>query len=263
MTAHGLSDKQIVIDDDATKKVISDYTYEAGVRGLERQIATICRKVAVKVVSGQKDFPIRVTSDNLTEYLGAHKVIVEGKRKEPSVGVVSGLYWSVVGGGILTIEVNKVVGDGKIILTGQLGDVMQESAKVALSAIEGKATEFGIDPTIFKKNDLHIHAPEGAVKKDGPSAGIALATAIYSVFADKKVDNNVAMTGEVTIRGNVLAIGGLKEKLYGCVRAGISKVIVPEQNRQDVQDVPKEITEKLQIVYASKIEDVLKNAILD
>lgn len=263
VTAHGLSDKQIVIDDDATKKVISDYTYEAGVRGLERQIATICRKVAVKVVSGQKDFPIRVTSDNLTEYLGAHKVIVEGKRKEPSVGVVSGLYWSVVGGGILTIEVNKVVGDGKIILTGQLGDVMQESAKVALSAIEGKATEFGIDPTIFKKNDLHIHAPEGAVKKDGPSAGIALATAIYSVFADKKVDNNVAMTGEVTIRGNVLAIGGLKEKLYGCVRAGISKVIVPEQNRQDVQDVPKEITEKLQIVYASKIEDVLKNAILD
>ena len=263
VTAHGLSDKQIVIDDDATKKVISDYTYEAGVRGLERQIATICRKVAVKVVSGEKDLPIKVTSDNLTDYLGAHKVIVEGKRKEPSVGVVSGLYWSVVGGGILTIEVNKVVGDGKIILTGQLGDVMQESAKVALSAIEGKATEFGIDPTIFKKNDLHIHAPEGAVKKDGPSAGIALATAIYSVFADKKVDNNVAMTGEVTIRGNVLAIGGLKEKLYGCVRAGISKVIVPEQNRQDVQDVPKEITEKLQVVYASKIEDVLQNAILN
>lgn len=260
---HGLTQNQIEIDDKTLNKVISDYTYEAGVRGLERQIATICRKVAVKVVEGETKLPVKIDCDNLTEYLGAHKVIANGKRTEPAVGVVSGLYWSVVGGGLLTIEINKVVGGGKIMLTGQLGNVMQESAKVALSAIQGKATEFGIDPHIFKKTDLHIHAPEGAVKKDGPSAGIALATAIYSVFTNKKVDNNVAMTGELTIRGNVLAIGGLKEKLYGCVRAGITKAIVPEQNRQDVLELPKEITEKLQIVFASKIEDVLKNAILE
>ena len=259
---HGLDKSKIEITDDALRKVISEYTYEAGVRDLERQIATICRKVAVKVVNGD-NLPITVKSADLIEYLGSKKVRIEGKREKAEVGLVTGLYWSQVGGGLLTIEVNKVSGDGKILLTGQLGNVMQESAKVALSAVRGMAEELKIEPDIFKKYDIHVHAPEGAVKKDGPSAGVALSTAIYSVFANKKIDNNVAMTGEVTIRGNVLAIGGLKEKLLACVRAGIKKAIVPEENKDDITELPKEITDKLQIIYAKTLNDVFKNAILE
>ena len=259
---HGLDKSKIKITDACLRKVISEYTYEAGVRNLERQIATICRKVAVKVLNGAKE-QIVVKPDDLLEYLGAKKVRIEGKRDTASVGVVTGLYWSYVGGGLLTIEINKVAGDGKILLTGSLGNVMQESAKVALSAVRGAAEELKLDAEAFKKCDIHIHAPEGAVKKDGPSAGCALATAIYSVFADKKIDNNVAMTGEVTIRGNVLAIGGLKEKLLACVRAGITKAIVPFENKEDVAELPKEITDNLQIIYAKTLKDVLKNAIVE
>ena len=259
---HGLDKEKIKIEDETLKRIISEYTYEAGVRNLERQIATICRKTAVKVLNGTK-LPVCIKPNDLLEYLGAKKVHVEGKREEASVGNVTGLYWSYVGGGLLTIEVNKVAGDGKIILTGQLGNVMQESGKVALSAVRGMADKLGIDQEIFKKYDIHIHAPEGAVKKDGPSAGVALSTAIYSVFADKKVDNNVAMTGEITIRGNVLPIGGLKEKLLACVRAGITKAIVPFENKEDVAELPKEITENLKIVYAKTLDEVLKNAIVE
>ena len=259
---HGLDKSKIKIKDDAIRSVISEYTYEAGVRNLERQIATICRKVAVKVLNGEQT-PITVKQTDLLEYLGAKKVRIEGKRDKAEVGIVTGLYWSQVGGGLLTIEVNKVAGDGKILLTGQLGNVMQESAKVALSAVRGLAEKFGIDPDAFKKYDIHIHAPEGAVKKDGPSAGVALSTAIYSVFSGKKIDSNVAMTGEVTIRGNVLAIGGLKEKLLACVRAGITKEIVPQENKDDVAELPKEITDNLQIVYAKTLDDVFANAMVE
>ncbi|MBO7508441.1 MAG: endopeptidase La, partial [Clostridia bacterium] len=259
---HGITEKDIKFEDDAVKAIISEYTSEAGVRGLERTLATVCRKVAVKVVNEAKKQQYVIKKDGLYEYLGAHKIINEGKREVPDVGLVSGLAYTTVGGSVLTIEVNLVLGDGKIIMTGRLGDVMQESAKVALSAVMGMAEKYGIDPEIFKKRDLHIHVPEGAVKKDGTSAGCALATAIYSSFANKKIDNDVAMTGEITIRGNVLAIGGLKEKLFACVRAGISKVIVPEQNREDVKDLPKDITENLNIVYAKTLDDVLKNSIL-
>ena len=260
---HGITADELEIEDDALRAIISEYTYEAGVRGLERALATVCRKVAVKVVNDVRNSKIVVKKENLYDYLGAHKVIFDGKREKPDVGLVSGLSYSNVGGGVLTIEVNLVLGDGKIIMTGRLGDVMQESAKVALSAVMGKAEQFGIDPEIFKKRDLHIHVPEGAVKKDGPSAGCALATAIYSSFTNKKIDNNVAMTGEITIRGNVLAIGGLKEKLFACVRAGITKVIVPEQNRDDVKELPEDITTKLNIVYAKNLDDVLQTAIIE
>ena len=260
---HGIDSESLEITDDALRTIIEEYTYEAGVRGLERTIATICRKVAVKVVNQAEKQKYVIKKDDLYDYLGAHKVILDGKREMAEVGVVSGLSYTTVGGGVLTIEVNLVLGDGKIIMTGRLGDVMQESAKVALSAVMGKAQQFGIDPEIFKKRDLHIHVPEGAVKKDGPSAGCALATAIYSVFTQKKINNNLAMTGEITIRGNVLAIGGLKEKLFACVRTGISKVIVPEQNRDDIKDLPKDITENLNIVYAKSLDDVLNNAIID
>ena len=259
---HGITDADIKIEDDALKTIIEQYTYEAGVRGLERTLATICRKVAVKVVNEKSKKQYLITKDDLYDYLGAHKVIIDGKREKAEVGVVSGLSYSTVGGGVLTIEVNLVLGDGKINMTGRLGDVMQESAKVALSAVMGKAEEFGIDPEIFKKRDVHIHVPEGAVKKDGPSAGSALATAIYSAFTNKKIDNNIAMTGEITIRGNVLAIGGLKEKLFACVRAGITKVIVPEQNRDDVKELASDITNNLEIAYAKTLDDVLHNAII-
>lgn len=260
---HGMTTEDIKFEDEAIRTMIEEYTYEAGVRGLERTIATVCRKVAVKIVGSPVKTQYVISKANLHDYLGAHKVIFDGKRDVPDVGLVSGLSYSTVGGGVLTIEVNLVLGDGKIIMTGRLGDVMQESAKVALSAITCKAEKYGIDPEIFKKRDVHIHVPEGAVKKDGPSAGCALATAIYSAFTNKKVDNDLAMTGEITIRGNVLAIGGLKEKLFACVRAGISKAIVPEQNREDVLDLPKDITDNLQIVYAKTFDDVLKNSIID
>jgi ATP-dependent Lon protease len=260
---HGLTENQLKFEDDALKNIIEEYTFEAGVRGLERTLASICRKVAVKVVSEGKNISVVITKDNIYDYLGAHKIIIDSKRLEPDVGVVSGLSYSIVGGGVLTIEVNTVLGDGKIIMTGRLGDVMQESAKAALSAVMGKADEYGINPEIFRKKDIHIHVPEGAVKKDGPSAGSALATAIYSAFTGKKIDNDIAMTGEITIRGNVLAIGGLKEKLFACVRAGISKVLVPEQNRQDIMDLSKEITDNLNIVYVKTLDEVLKNAIID
>ena len=199
----------------------------------------------------------------MQEYLGAHKIIRDEKRPFAEVGVVSGLSYSTVGGGVLSIEVNKVLGDGKVVLTGRLGDVMQESARAALSAVIGIAEKYNIDPQLFRKSDIHIHVPEGAVKKDGPSAGSALATAIFSAFSGKKVDNNLAMTGEITIRGNILAIGGLKEKLFACVRAGITKVLVPSQNKEDVLDLPKEITDNLNIVYVDTLEQVLANAIID
>lgn len=260
---HGLNENELEIEDDALKEIISEYTYEAGVRGLERTLATICRKVAVKVVEhNDKKLPIIVKKDNIYDFLGAHKIIVDSKRSCPDVGLVSGLSYSTVGGGVLTIEVNTVLGDGKIIMTGRLGDVMQESAKAALSAVMGKATQYGIDPELFRKRDIHIHVPEGAVKKDGPSAGGALATAIYSAFTNKKIDNNVAMTGEITIRGNILAIGGLKEKLFACVRAGIENVIVPAQNRDDVKELPKDITDNLNIIYVNNLDEILQHAII-
>ena len=261
---NGLKQQEVEFDDDAILSVIEEYTYEAGVRGLERQFATICRKIAVKKVTNNfVDNKFVVTKESLTEYLGGHKIIKDEKRSAPEVGVVSGLSYSTVGGGVLSIEVNKVLGDGKIILTGRLGDVMQESAKAALSAVIGISGEYGIDSSIFRQNDIHIHVPEGAVKKDGPSAGSALATAIYSSIANKRVDNNLAMTGEITIRGNVLAIGGLKEKLFACVRAGIQKVLVPQQNKDDILELPKEITDNLKIVYVSNLKEVLKEAIID
>ncbi len=261
---NGLTNSQIKFDDDAVMSIIEEYTYEAGVRGLERQIATVCRKIAVKVVTNQdKSQVYEVKSSDLDEYLGSHKIMRDEKRKEAEVGVVSGLSYSTVGGGVLSIEVNKVLGDGKVILTGRLGDVMQESAKAALSAIIGIASEYNIDPKIFRQTDIHIHVPEGAVKKDGPSAGSALATAIFSAVSGKKVDNNLAMTGEITIRGNILAIGGLKEKLFACVRAGIQKVLVPKQNQDDIKELPKDITDNLQIVYVDNIRQVLKEAIID
>ena len=260
---HGLKDNQLVISDDLIKQIIEEYTYEAGVRSLERVIAKLCRKVAVEVVSSNnKKLVVTINKDNLKKFLGAHKVIKDEKRLVPEIGVVSGMSYSSVGGGVLSIEVNKVAGNGKIKLTGRLGDVMKESANAAISAVASISEQMGINPKVFSEIDIHIHVPEGAVKKDGPSAGTAMATAIYSVISGKKVDNDLAMTGEITIRGNVLPIGGLKEKLFAWVRAGISKVIVPSKNREDIEELSKEITDNLDIIYIDSLKEVLDNAII-
>lgn len=261
---HGLKPEQVKINDSTMKKIIEEYTYEAGVRSLERTIAQICRKCTVEVVDSKNDdLVIEINEDNLKSFLGGHKIIKEEKREFPEVGVVSGMSYSSVGGGILSIEVNTVVGEGKINLTGRLGDVMKESAQAALSAVIGISEELGLDTKLFKQKDIHIHVPEGAVKKDGPSAGSAIATAIYSAMSNKRIDNDLAMTGEITIRGNILAIGGLKEKLFACVRAGITKVLVPLQNKDDIEDLPKDIVDNLKIIYVNNLKEVLKNAIID
>lgn len=258
---HGLKENELKISDDTLKQLIEEYTCEAGVRNLERTIGALCRKCAVKILNTENrdNFELKVTSSNLKELLGAHKLIRDEIRESAEVGVVSGLSYSTVGGGVLTIEANSTIGEGKIELTGRLGDVMKESAKAALSAIKGLAQEYELDLEKIKTQDIHIHVPEGAVKKDGPSAGCALATAIYSLFSGKKINNNLAMTGEITIRGNVLAIGGLKEKLFACQRAGITNVYVPYQNKDDVEELPKEITSKLNITYTKNIREILNN----
>lgn len=264
---HGLNKGQIKINKEALEKVIDQYTYEAGVRNLEREIAKICRKTAVKLVDikkeERKDNKFEINLNNLKNYLGASKLIKNVKRDKAEVGLVTALSYSTVGGGVMTIEANTTEGEGKILLTGSLGDVMKESAKAALSAVKGVAEEYGIDAKAFKKKDIHIHVPEGAVKKEGPSAGAALATVILSSFINKPIDNNIAMTGEITIRGNVLAIGGLKEKIYAANRAGIEKVIVPMQNKEVINELPEEIKGSMQIVFASNLQDVIKHALIE
>ncbi len=262
---HGFKPEQISITDEALNTIIESYTYEAGVRGLEREIAKICRKVALKIVTSGKNSKtekVKVAKPNIKEYLGASKIIKRNKKEEPEVGSISGLTYSAVGGDICSIEVNNVKGDGKILLTGNLGDVMKESAQAGLSAVKRYAKDLGIAEDAFKTTDIHVHVPEGAVPKDGPSAGGALATAIASAFTGKKIDNNLAMTGEVTIRGNILAIGGLKEKLFGAMRSGITRVIIPKENGQEIEELPEEIKKALTIVEVENIREVFKAAFI-
>ena len=263
---HGLHKGQIKISDETLQKIIDSYTYEAGVRNLERQVAKICRKVAVQLVSFKKEEQaekvFEINEENLNEYLGAIKLLKTVKRTQNEVGVVSGLSYSTVGGDVLTIETNITDGEGKILLTGSLGEVMKESASAALSAVKSLAGDYKLDPQIFKQKDIHIHVPEGAVKKEGPSAGAALATAILSSFTGEKVDANLAMTGEITIRGNVLAIGGVKEKIYAAKRAGIQKVLVPEQNKEDVKELAGDVVSGLQIVFVNNLKEVARQAFI-
>jgi|AntRauTorcE11897_2_1112592.scaffolds.fasta_scaffold00001_348 ATP-dependent Lon protease len=263
---HGLNKDQVKITDDALLKIIDGYTFEAGVRNLEREVSKICRKIAVKLVeldkNKRKTAQFEVNMDNLKEYLGAVKLIKTVKRDKNEVGLISALSYSTVGGSLLTIETNITKGKGKIILTGSLGDVMKESATAALSAVKSLATEYNIDSEEFSKNDIHIHVPEGAVKKEGPSAGAALATTILSSFTDLKINADIAMTGEITIRGNVLAIGGLKEKIFAAKRAGIKKVLVPEQNKEDINELPSEITNKLEIVLVNNLRQVAEHSLI-
>lgn len=254
---NGLKKSQLTINDAALKAIISGYTKEAGVRGLERQIAKICRKTAKYILDGTSE-KIRVNTRNLSEFLGKKKYRMKEANKKGEVGVVRGLAWTQVGGDTLEIEVSTMPGDGKLLLTGKLGDVMKESARISLSLVRSLLPE---KDEWIKKHDFHVHVPEGAVPKDGPSAGVTMTTAIYSEVTKKKVKSSVAMTGEITLRGRVLAIGGLKEKLLAAKMAGIQSVVVPEENRPDVEELEEEITAGMEIVFAKTIQDVLKHAL--
>ena len=238
---NGLTKDNLSVSDDALKLIIRGYTMEAGVRTLEREIGSVCRKVATKFASDDKAKKQIVRENGVEKYLGVRKFFPDEALKQDEVGAVTGLAWTQVGGTTLTVECLLMKGKGEIILTGKLGDVMKESARAALTYIRAHADEFGIDKQKFEENDVHIHVPEGATPKDGPSAGITMATAIVSAFTNVKVKKSVAMTGEITIRGNVLPIGGLKEKSLAAYRLGIRDIIIPEANKKDLEVIPQNI----------------------
>lgn len=260
MKQNGISEVEVEFDKGAIDKIIDDYTKESGVRELERQIAEVCRKIATKVVGGE-NISYRLTADNVSEYLGVEKYQGDSDIVSGEVGAVNGLAWTSVGGVTMPIEVRMLpYGSGKIVLTGSLGDVMKESAEIAVSLIKSKAKELGIDGDLFNKNDIHIHVPAGATPKDGPSAGIALATAVLSAVTGKSVKDKLAMTGEITLRGKVLPIGGLKEKTLAAQRSGIKTVIIPEQNKKDMQELPKCVLDNIDFVLADNISKVFECA---
>ena len=259
--ANGLKEDQIKIDDDALDEIISGYTMEAGVRNAEREIDAVCRKAAVMLAEGEKT-KVHVTKDTVKEFLGARRFEGDSLLDGDEVGAATGLAWTAVGGTTLTIEVSAMHGKGDILLTGKLGDVMKESARAAISYIRSNSVEYGINDAAFEKTDIHIHVPEGATPKDGPSAGITMATAILSAFTKKPVKRSVAMTGEITLRGKVLPIGGLKEKALAAYRIGVTDVIIPADNKKDLEEIPESVREKLNFIPVTEVNDVFKNAII-
>lgn len=261
LKAHGISEDRLSFTDDGIEKIIYSYTRESGVRGLEKEIANVMRKVAVKIVSGEAQDKIVVTKDNVKEFLGVEKYLENEKPEHSEVGAATGLAWTAVGGEILTIEVSIVSGKGEILLTGHLGDVMKESARTAISYIHAHADDYDIPERAFKDKDIHIHVPEGAIPKDGPSAGITIATAVFSALTGKGVRNDVAMTGEITLRGKVLPIGGLKEKSLAAMRAGIKKVLIPVDNMKDLADIPESVKNGVKIIPVENVSEVFNIAI--
>jgi ATP-dependent Lon protease len=257
---HGISEKVLKITDKGLFTLISQYTREAGVRNLEREIANLCRKVAKKIAEG-KDKTFIVSAQNIHKYLGVPKYLPEEEMQKDEIGVSTGLAWTETGGDIIYVETTTMKGKGQLTLTGQLGDVMKESAQAALSYVRSKSKLLGINDEIYSKTDLHIHVPAGAIPKDGPSAGITMATSIASALTGRPVNKNTAMTGEVTLRGRVLPIGGLKEKTLAAKRMGINRVIIPERNRKDLEDIPKYIKKDMEFVFAETMDDVLKVAL--
>ena len=256
---HGLQEELLLFDDEALLAIIRGYTKEAGVRELERKLAKIIRKIVTNIVmNGSQLECIYIAKDNLKEYLGNEKYHYIYKKEKAQIGVVNGLAYTSYGGDVLPIEVNYYKGKGELVLTGSLGEVMQESAKIALSYIKSNNKLFKIDYDKILENDIHIHVPEGAIPKDGPSAGIALTTAIISALTGKKVSTNIAMTGEITLRGNILAIGGLKEKSTGASRNNIKKVIIPYDNKSDIDEIPNEIRQNIEYIYVNNYEEVYK-----
>jgi ATP-dependent Lon protease len=258
---HGLNEEQLKITNEAVEELIEHYTREAGVRSLERTVASVIRGVAVKVAEGDTSSHVIKTEDDLREFLGPVKFTSEVAERTEESGVATGLAWTSVGGEILFIEVTRMFGSGKMQLTGQLGDVMKESAHAALSYVRTNAERFGIPRDFLEKSDIHIHIPAGAMPKDGPSAGVTMFTAIVSLLTGIRVRHDVAMTGEISLRGRVLPIGGLKEKTLAAHRAGIKRVIVPDRNRADLEEVPKEVRDELEFVFVKKVEEVLEAAL--
>ncbi len=259
---HGLNNKQVSIADNTIQKVISEYTRESGVRSLERSIANLCRKAARKIVQEDKK-SIKITVQNLHTFLGSAKYHKRQAENKDQVGVSTGLAWTEVGGDVLPTEVSILKGKGNLILTGQLGDVMKESAQAGLSYIRSRVEKLGIEPDFYEKNDIHIHLPEGAIPKDGPSAGITMATAVVSALTGKKVRTDVAMTGEITLRGRVLPIGGLKEKVLAAHRLGIKTIILPKENKRDMDDIPNNIRKQLEFVLVEHMDEVLNCAMVE
>lgn len=265
---NGLDKNMLSVKDSALKSIITYYTKESGVRNLERKIGDICRKAAREILTarenGSEDIPkISVTSSNLEKYLGKKKYSLDKANKKPQVGIVRGLAWTSVGGDTLQIEVNMMPGKGEIDLTGQMGDVMKESAIIAMSYVRSISKEYNVKPDVFKENDFHVHIPEGAVPKDGPSAGVTMATAIFSVVTGKKVRSDLAMTGEVTLRGRSLPIGGLKEKILAAKMAGIKEVLVPFENKKDIEEIAEEIKDGLVITFVKDMKEILDKALVE
>ena len=258
---NGLKTEEWNLEKDALKDIIRSYTKESGVRNLEREISKLARKTVKNILTKNKEEEVKISLENLTDYLGVKKFRYGEVESDNKIGVVTGLAWTEFGGEILKIESVVMPGKGKMQITGKLGDVMQESVKAAKSYVRSKSLEYGIIPPIFEKKDFHIHVPEGATPKDGPSAGIAMVTSIVSSITGIPVDRNIAMTGEVTLRGHVLAIGGLKEKLLAAHRAGISKIIIPEENKKDLTEIPKNIISDLEINTVKTVDEVLKIAL--
>lgn len=260
LTEHGITDKLISIPDKTILEVIAQYTREAGVRNLEREIGHLCRKVARKIAEGETGL-FTITPANLHTYLGVQKFMPEVEREDDEIGVVTGLAWTETGGDILYIEAITMRGKGSLTLTGHLGDVMKESAHAALTYIRSRAEKLGIQPETFAKTDVHIHVPAGAIPKDGPSAGVTMATALASVFTNKPVRKDIAMTGEVTLRGRVMPIGGLKEKTLAARRAGIRTMIIPKENEKDLDDIPKYLRKDMNFIFAKTMDDVIASAL--
>jgi len=260
LTEHGVTAKNVTLTDSAVRTIIRQYTREAGVRNLERELANVLRKIARQIAEG-KNKQFNVTPANVHKLLGVPKFLPELEQEKDEIGVSTGLAWTESGGDIIYIEATFMKGKGGVILTGHLGDVMKESAQAALSYIRSREKELGIRPDLFAKNDIHIHVPAGAIPKDGPSAGITMATALASVFTNKPVRRDVAMTGEVTLRGRVLPIGGLKEKILAARRAGIKTVILPKRNEKDLEEVPKHVRRGMEFIFAETMDDVLPAAL--
>jgi ATP-dependent Lon protease len=259
--ATGLTEKNISFTDDAITSVIRNYTREAGVRNLEREIGNIGRKVARNVVRNGEGYSTKLTGENVHEFLGVPKYREQALQDKSEIGLVTGLAWTEVGGSILSTEVTIVDGKGKLTLTGKLGDVMQESAQAALSYIRSRAARLGIPRDFYRNVDIHVHVPEGAIPKDGPSAGITIATAIASALSRIAVRRDIAMTGEITLRGKVLPIGGLKEKLLAAHRAGILEVLLPQDNEKDLADVPENLRSVMKLHFVENMDQVLKIAL--
>jgi ATP-dependent Lon protease len=260
MSENGVKPEHIELTDDGIREIIRAYTREAGVRQLERQLGTVCRSVATRVAEGQTERVI-ISPETLPTYLGPQKFFNDIALRTSLPGVATGLAWTPFGGDILFVEATKMPGDGRLILTGQLGDVMKESAQAALSLVKSRAEPLGIDPEIFKKNDIHIHIPAGAIPKDGPSAGVTLFVALVSLLTARQISKDVAMTGEISLRGLVLPVGGIKEKTLAAKRAGISCVLLPELNRKDLEEIPASARQDIRFEFLKTVDEALRLAL--